>query len=416
MSPVQHHLSAQRLAQGLDRLARFGARADGGVSRLALSEPEVQARRDLVEQARAIGCSASLDAAGNLFLRRAGTHDIPPVATGSHIDTQPAGGRLDGAFGVCAGLEVLAALHEGGLRTRAPIEVVVWSNEEGCRFAPGSLGSSAFVHPQGAPALLQATDAQGQVYRDCVDHLQAALTDVPHRPLGHPMAAFIELHIEQGPVLEQAHVPIGVVSGIQGVRWYRCTARGRAAHAGTTPAALRRDALRALHAWMVEAYRLSDQDERLRLTVGTLDIPQASVNTIPGEASCTLDLRHVEEAALDEVEHTLQAWAHGTHHGCTLGIERTMRLPPTPFDADLRARIGQAAKALDLPALDIVSGAFHDALHLAAHCPTAMIFVPSRDGISHNPAEHTDEAELFAGTRVLAEVLVERAGLASPSS
>ncbi len=408
---ITEYVSASRLIERVSRLAQFGARPDGGVNRQALTDSELQARRFLAEYARALGCTAFQDAAGNLFFRREGTDGDAPVLTGSHIDTQPAGGKLDGAYGVCAGLEVLAALHDMGARTRRPVEVVVWSNEEGCRFAPGSMGSAAFVDPARLPEFRAALDAQGVSYGECVDRMQRELADIPLRELQLGTHAFIEAHIEQGPVLEQATVPIGAVRGIQGVRWYRVRALGQAAHAGTTPLEHRRDALRALADLAGRAYAFAERTRSLRLTIGTLQLAPGSINTIPGEATLTIDARHPEASALDACEALLSGFCAVPRHGCEVRFTQTMALPTTWFDDAVRASIREAADRLGLASMEMLSGAFHDSVHLAGHCPTGMLFVPSRAGLSHNPEEHTDAEHLVAGARVLAAVVARHAEL-----
>jgi N-carbamoyl-L-amino-acid hydrolase len=410
-------VSEHRLSGLLAGLATYGARPEGGVNRQALTSADVDARAFLADHAAALGCRAALDPAGNLFMRRAGTADVAPIVTGSHVDTQPAGGKLDGAYGICAGLEVIAALNDANIETRRPIEVVAWSNEEGCRFSPGSLGAQAFVAPHRLDALAAAQDANGVRYADDMAAMRRRLAHLPVHPLGAPMHAFFEAHIEQGPILEKADVPIGIVVGVQGVRWFRVDARGRAAHAGTTPLALRRDALRAVNALLAELYGAAERIADLRLTVGRIEVAPASINTIPGEATITVDMRHADAAVLDAAEKLLRDFCGAERHGCRLAVEPLMQLPTTSFDETVRASLRHAANELGLPAMDIVSGAFHDSVHLATHCPTGMLFVPSRDGLSHHPDEYTDSSLLAAGTRVLAVALAgyaEVAGAGKP--
>lgn len=408
---IADHVSAARLAALIDRLAGFGGRPDGGVDRQALCDAEIEARRFLVGVARSLDCAAFQDEAGNLFFRRDGREALAPVVTGSHIDTQPAGGRLDGAFGVCAGLEAIAALNDAGALTRHPVEVVVWSNEEGCRFAPGSMGSAAFVEPERLAGFLETRDGDGIRYGDCVDRARAALDEVPVRGLKTAMHCFVEAHIEQGPVLEQAGVPIGSIQGIQGVRWYAVRARGQAAHAGTTPLEHRRDALRALVDLAQQAYAHAERTDGLRLTIGTVEVEPGSINTIPGAAAITLDLRHPEAAVLDGFEVLLTRYCAVPRHGCAVDFDRSMAMPTTWFDDAVRRSVTDAAAALNLSSIEMISGAFHDSLHLARHCPSGMLFVPSRGGLSHNPDEHTDAAQLFAGARVLATLIARQAGI-----
>lgn len=407
---ITDHVSGSRLLQLVDRLAQFGAMG-GGVHRLALSEAEFEARRFLVDYARALGCDVNHDPAGNLFFRRNGFEPSAPVLTGSHIDTQPAGGKLDGAYGVCAGLEVLAALRDARARARRAVEVVIWANEEGCRFSPGSMGSAAFVDPARLAGFRTIRDAQGVSYGECVDRMHQEFSEISSCALGRDVHTFIEVHIEQGPVLEQAEVPIGVVTGIQGVRWYRVNAFGQAAHAGTTPLEHRHDALRALVALADELYAFAECTLGLRLTIGTLELKPCSINTISGEAMLTIDVRHPEGSVLDNCEALLKRFCSEPRHGCQIGFERLMALPTTWFSDAVRTSIKRAAEGLHLAAKEMISGAFHDAVHLAGHCPTGMLFVPSRAGLSHNPEEHTDAEHLVAGTRVLAATVAHHAEL-----
>jgi N-carbamoyl-L-amino-acid hydrolase len=408
---VAARVSQGRLEQRLARLAVFGAVPGGGVAREALGDADLEAHAFLVAEANALACSAALDAAGNLYLRRAGVLQGPPVVTGSHVDTQPLGGSLDGAYGVCAGLETIAALNDCGLSTLLPIEVVVWSNEEGCRFPPGSLGSQAFVERQRLAALLDVRDAGGLRYGDAVDALRARLAPIAELPLERPFHAFIEAHIEQGPVLEAAGLPIGVVSAVQGVRWFRVHVTGAAAHAGTTPRAFRRDALRAAVSLIDELHRYAECTDGLALTVGRLEVDPGAINTIAGSVDFTVDVRHVDGARLGSFESMLLDACHAGRMNCAMRVERLMALDTTPLDGNVCDVLRASAAALGLGSTDIVSGAFHDSVHLATHCPTGMLFVPSRQGISHHPAEYTAPELLCDGARVLAATLAAVAGI-----
>ncbi|GGD83430.1 M20 family metallo-hydrolase [Caballeronia grimmiae] len=396
-------VNADRLLESIDALAAFGARGDGGVNRPALGERDLEARRFLVERARALGCSARVDACANLFFRREGDASLAPVMTGSHIDTQPTGGRLDGCYGVLAGFEVLAALSDANVRTRRPLEVAIWTNEEGTRFSPGAMGSSAFVEPSRMTRHAEARDADGITLGDALERHRNAFPDLAQRIERDAPHAFVELHIEQGPQLETAGVPLAVVSGIQGVRWYAFHVEGTAAHAGTTPMPLRRDAMtRAIalrHELDAIAHELGGGDTRV--TFGRWSIEPNSINTIPSAVTFTVDFRHPDAgvlAAFDAHAKTI-AQRHDAR------IEALFTHAPVAFDASVLSRIDEACRALDARALHMTSGAFHDAMYLAQHCPSGMIFVPSRDGISHNPAEATDAAHLVLGARVLAHCL-----------
>ncbi|WP_277183649.1 M20 family metallo-hydrolase [Caballeronia sp. BR00000012568055] len=400
---VAERVNAARLLESVDALAAFGARDDGGVNRPALGERDIEARRFLIERARALGCSVSVDACANLFFRRAGDASLAPVMSGSHIDTQPTGGKLDGCYGVLAGFEVLAALNDANIRTRRPLEIAIWTNEEGTRFSPGAMGSSAFVEPSRMTRYADVRDADGITLSAALETHRQAFPSLAKRDSKDAAHAFVELHIEQGPQLENANVPLAVVSGIQGVRWYAFHVKGTAAHAGTTPMPLRRDAMTlaiSLHQEIESIARELGQADT-RVTFGRWNIEPNSINTIPSSVTFTVDFRHPDPhvlAAFDEHANAI-AQRHNVR------IEAMFSHAPVAFDTTVLSRIQAACHALDARSLPLTSGAFHDAMYLAQHCPTGMIFVPSRDGISHNPAEATDAEHLVLGARVLAHCL-----------
>lgn len=411
------HVSSERLRTAIAELARYGGRDDGGVARETLTEIDLQARRYLIDRARAMGCVVEVDDCANLFFRRAGRIDQPPVMTGSHVDTQPVGGKLDGAYGVVAGLEVLQALQDAGLQTARPIEVVVWTNEEGSRFGPGCMGSSAYVDPARLAGYRAARDGSQMSFGEAVDRALQAIPDVPRRPMKQPLAGFVELHIEQGPVLETAGVPLGVVTGIQSVRWYRVKVTGVAAHAGTTPMDIRTDAMAACiqMAQRLYAEAALRQASGLRLTLGRWVVGPNSINTIPGEVEFTIDMRCVDERVLAEFDAVMREILQGSIGRTRIALEPIFERKPTHFPAGMTALVEEAcARVCQLagkPApLSLTSGAFHDAMYLADHCLTAMIFVPSKEGISHNASEQTDHEDLFMGAQALACAVSRMAG------
>jgi N-carbamoyl-L-amino-acid hydrolase len=413
---AQDHVSNDRLQHALDALARFGGRDDGGVSRETLTEIDLDARRYLIEQARALGCEVEMDDCANLFFRRLGKMALPPVLTGSHADTQPVGGKLDGAYGVVAGLEVIAALNDAGIETLRPLEVVVWTNEEGSRFGPGAMGSSAFVDPARLPAYRKSVDAGNISFGTALDAALLAASDVRRRPLKQPVAACVELHIEQGPVLERAGAPLGVVTGIQSVRWYRVQCTGTAAHAGTTPMDERSDGMAAAVriAHQLYAHAADEASSNLRLTLGRWQVSPNSVNTIPQKVDFTIDVRCVDEHVLERFEAALRRIIDAYSWRGHISFECFFSRPPTHFSDSMLPLIERAcARACKLSSREapkrLTSGAFHDAMYLADHCPTAMIFVPSKGGISHNAAEATDPYELYLGAQALAYAVVELA-------
>jgi len=412
------HVRNDRLQAAIAELARFGGRVDGGVSRETLTDVDLQARRYLIDAARSLGCAVAVDDCANLFFRRPGKADLPPVLAGSHADTQPVGGKLDGAYGVVAGLEVIEALNDAGIETLRPIEVVAWTNEEGSRFGPGAMGSSAFVDPARLPAYRQAVDANQVTFGAALDRALEAVPDVPRRALRQPISSYVELHIEQGPVLESAQVPLGIVTGIQSVRWYRVRLAGTAAHAGTTPMERRADAMAAAVgvAHRLYAHAAQAAASQLRLTLGRWLVSPNSVNTIPGEVEFTIDVRCVDERVLERFEAVLGEIARGYAWPGHIGFECFFARPPTHFPAGMLALVEQACmrtcRRASLPApIPLTSGAFHDAMYLAEHCPTAMIFVPSKGGVSHNAAEETAPRELFLGAQALAYAITALASI-----
>jgi len=405
-----------RLWQRLMALARIGATDKGGVCRLALTELDGQGRALFTQWAGDLGCTVRTDAIGNLFAHRAGADDtLPAVATGSHIDTQPTGGRFDGNYGVLAGLEVLHTLNDAGVRTQAPLEVCVWTNEEGSRFVPVMMGSGVYAGAFTLAHALAARDAGGTSVAEALAAIgqagpaPAALADGAPR-----FGAYFEAHIEQGPVLEDAGITIGAVTGALGQRWYDVTVQGMEAHAGPTPMRLRRDALLPAAALVqqVNAIALAEQPHG-RGTVGCLDVYPGSRNTIPGRVRFTVDFRHADDAGLSRMDAALRAGAMALQSaGVSIAVEQVVYYPPQPFDPALVDLVRAAAARRGPPALDIVSGAGHDAVYVARTAPTAMIFVPCKDGISHNEIEDARPEHLAAGCDVLLQAMLARAGVA----
>lgn len=414
---VQDHIDSERLRTAIATLAQFGGRDDGGVTRQTLSDIDLASRRFLIERARALGCSVQVDDCANLFFRRAGLqNDLPPVLTGSHGDTQPVGGKLDGAYGVLAGLAIIEALDDAGIQTRKPVEVVAWTNEEGSRFGPGCMGSSAYVDPSRLQQYRRSLDGDQISFGDAVDRALNEITDVPRRQPLRPLDSYIELHIEQGPVLENAGATLGVVTGIQSVRWYTVKITGMAAHAGTTPMDVRQDAMatavQLAHQLYAEAATRAAR--QLRLTLGRWTVGPNSINTIPGEVEFTVDMRCVDEAVLAEFDAAFKrivadhAWSDRIEVACLFTREPT-HFPPSMLALIEEACAGTAERAGKAPPLRLTSGAFHDAMYLAGFCPTAMIFVPSRNGISHNATEATDHDDLVLGVKALAAAVTRLA-------
>lgn len=407
-------IDGARLWQSLMDLARIGATDKGGVCRLALTDLDRQARDRFVQWARDAGCTIRTDAIGNIFARRTGRNDaLPPVTTGSHIDTQPTGGKFDGNFGVLAGLEVLRTLNDAGIVTEAPLEVAVWTNEEGSRFVPVMMGSGVFVEAFTLEHALGQVDRDGVSVRDALAAIGYAGEEGGAK--AHPVGAYFEAHIEQGPILEANGRTIGAVTGALGQRWYDVTLTGMEAHAGPTPMALRRDALLAAAGLVREVNRIAlAHAPHGRGTVGALDVFPNSRNVIPGQVRMTVDFRAARDdtvAAMDEALHAACA-SLAAAHGVTIDARQVVQIAAQPFDAALIASVRDAARTLGHEPMDVVSGAGHDAVYLARVAPTAMIFVPCKDGISHNEIEDAAPADLAAGCDVLLQVMLKAAGTA----
>ncbi|URS58916.1 Zn-dependent hydrolase [Pseudomonas sp. Y39-6] len=403
-------INRDRLWQSLMDLARLGATVKGGVCRLALTDLDRQARDLFVQWCEAAGCSVSIDAIGNIFARRPGRNPaLPPVMTGSHIDTQPTGGKFDGCFGVMAGLEVIRTLSDLKIETEAPIEVVVWTNEEGSRFPPCMMGSGVFAGKFDLQDTLDKQDDQGLSVGAELRRIGYAGS---RAVLGHPVGAYFEAHIEQGPVLEDRATTIGVVMGCLGQKWFDLTLTGVEAHAGPTPMHLRKDALVGAAEVVSAVNRIAHQQQPHACgTVGCLSLRPGSRNVIPGQVQMTIDLRHLHadklQAMVDEVRGVIEASA--ARHGLTFELTATADFPPLDFHPACVNAVRDAADALGLSHMDIVSGAGHDAIFVAELGPAGMIFVPCEGGISHNEIENAAPDDLAAGCAVLLRAMVNAA-------
>ncbi|GHC15914.1 Zn-dependent hydrolase [Aidingimonas halophila] len=393
-------------------MAEIGPTENGGSCRLALTDEDAAGRRLFMEWCEALGCTVRIDRIGNMFVRRLGRqNDLDPVGIGSHLDTQPKGGRFDGVLGVLAGLEIFRTLQDQRIVTERPLELVVWTNEEGSRFAPAMVASGTYAGRFSVESTLARRDRDGVTLGDALDNIGFA----GELPVGEPrFASFFELHIEQGPVLEAAGESIGVVTGVQGMRWFDVTLSGQAAHAGPTPMHSRRDALVAAARLIdrLQAHACHDPDGDSRVTVGCLEIDAPSRNVIPGKVSLTVDLRHTVESELNALETTFEKElaAVGETFDVAVHSDRIWQSPVVHFHSGCIDAIEQAAKRHSIPYQRMMSGAGHDAVNVSRVAPTAMIFVPCRDGISHNEAEYTSPEHCAAGTQVLLEAMLERAG------
>ena len=407
---TNRRIDGKRLWASLMEMAAIGATPKGGVRRLALSDVDREGRDRFAALCQAAGLRVRVDGMGNMFARREGADPSrPPVLMGSHLDSQPSGGKFDGALGVLAGLEVMRTLDDLGLQTDAPVELVNWTDEEGARFGCSLMGSGVWagVYGQAATELLQ--DADGTTVGAALDAIGYRGT-APARPF--PADAYFELHIEQGPILERDGVQVGIVTGAQAQVWYDLVATGQDSHAGTTPPSARRDAL-------VCAARVVDLVDRMmrargelgRGTVGRMQVRPNSPNVIPGEVRFSAEFRHPDAAEIARLaaQFPREAGFLARDCGVDLRVEELFRIPAQPFDAGCVDLVRQAAARLGLSAREIVSGAAHDAVYVAPHVPTAMIFTPCKDGLSHNEAESVEPGEAEAGCQVLFEAVVARA-------
>ena len=416
--------AARRAAAAVDQerlwrrhmaMAEIGRTRVGGVSRQALSGDDIRARALLLEWAAARGYEPAVDDIANLFVRRPGRDpDAAPVVAGSHMDSQPLGGRFDGIFGVLAGLEALEALDDAGVASARPIDVVAWTNEEGGRFAPGAMGSAVFAGQMRLDDCLGLTDAAGTRFADALAQTLAATPGLARRRFGFPIAAYVEPHIEQGPQLEATGNQIGVVTGIQGARWYVVEVAGEPGHAGTAPLGGRKDAVRAAVATIAALQELMhDETDQLRFTVGRIEVLPNSPNTIPAKVTFSIDFRHPEAAVLEHRGARIADLCRRFAGPCEVTVTETFNRPPCVFPVRIVDAIETVAHDLGIPYLRLPSGAFHDANFIADLAPTGMIFVPCEKGISHSPAENATPEDLTAGARVLAATLVQLAGSAA---
>jgi N-carbamoyl-L-amino-acid hydrolase len=407
-TPVQ--VNGQRLWQSLMDMAKIGATEKGGVCRLALTDLDKQARDTFVGWCKDAGCTIRIDQMGNVFARRAGADDnLPPVMTGSHIDSQPTGGRFDGVYGVLAGLEVIRTLNDNNIKTKHPIEASIWTNEEGSRFAPAMVASGVFAKVFDLEYGLSRADQQGKTMGEELKRIGYAGKE----PVGKPVHAFFEVHIEQGPILEEEGTTIGVVTHGQGQRWYELTLTGVESHAGPTPMNRRKDAL-------LGAARVVELINKVGLdfapvacaTVGMMNVFPNSRNVIPGRVFLTIDIRHPDDAVLTKMDAAVRKGVDEIAKASGLGADLTQIFyyAPVPFDDGCVKAVRESAAALDYRHRDIVAGAGHDACYLAKVAPTSMVFVPCIGGISHNEIEDAKPEWIAAGANVLVNAMLSRAG------
>ena len=400
-------INPQRLWDTLMETAKFGGTVKGGIRRLTLSDEDKRVRDWFKAQCEALGCTVEVDEVGNMFARRPGRNNsLPPICMGSHLDTQPTGGKFDGVLGVLGALEAMRTLQEQGYETNAPIEIVNWTNEEGSRYAPAMLASGVFAGVFTPQYAYERTDRDSKTFLEELERIGYRGKEAAGaRKLG----AMFELHIEQGPILEDDKKVIGVVTGVQGMRWYEVNVTGQDAHTGATPMYLRKNALLG-SARMIEAIDAIGQKHQPGVaTVGLIENKPNSRNVVPGEVFFTVDLRHPDEAALDVMEKEFRTALAATIPPLKLTYEekRIWNSPAVKFAPDLIDCVRHGAEKAGFAMREMVSGAGHDAAYIARVAPTTMIFVPCAGGLSHNEAESTSFEECAAGAQVLLNAVVE---------
>ncbi|MGA1565263.1 MAG: Zn-dependent hydrolase [Ilumatobacteraceae bacterium] len=404
------HIDGARLLRRLDELALIapitGPNGERGNARLALTDEDRAGRDLVVSWMRDLGLDVSVDGIGNVIAVMTGHPGVAPVMTGSHIDTVATGGRFDGNLGVLAGLEVIESVIEAGIKLERPLAVGFFTDEEGARFAPDMLGSLVYAGGLGLEEALDIVSIDGARLGDELEKIGYQGGAPCPGPAPH---AFVELHIEQGPVLEIEGFRLGAVTGVQGISWTRVTLSGQSNHAGTTPMQMRRDpaaAMIRIGAALQEI--VADVGSPQVGTIGSIELKPNLINVVPARATFTVDVRHTDERTLRDVERRLRVEMEriAAEHGVELSTESLARFEPVVFDERVVSLVERAAIERDLSVMRLPSGAGHDAQMMARLCPTAMIFTPSRGGVSHNPAEHTDDDDLVAGCQVLADVML----------
>ncbi len=392
-------------------MAEIGPGQHGGSSRLALTDEDKQGRDLFIEWCDGIGCTIEIDDMGNIFARRAGRDNtLPPVVAGSHLDTQPHGGKFDGIYGVLAALEAMRTLHDASIETEAPVEVVVWTNEEGSRFAPAMIASGVYAGLFDKEYAWSRTDNDGKTLGE---ELERIGYKGEHACGEHGIGYLLEAHIEQGPILEASQNQIGVVQGGQGLRWYDITIKGQDSHAGSTPMSGRRDALVVAADIIGKVQKLAhDFAPHSVGTVGEMSVKPNSRNTIPGEVFFTVDIRNPDATVLNDMCEQFVSLSQqvAKQHKVEIIVDEIWHNPPVQFDQQCIDAVASAASELGYAHQPIVSGAGHDACQICRVVPTSMIFVPCMGGLSHNEQERAEPADLEAGCNVLLGAMLRLAG------
>ena len=411
------HIDPKRLLNSLSEMAKIGGTQKGGVCRLAATAEDKTARDLFASWAKTENCEISIDQIGNIFARRPGkNNNLAPVVLGSHLDSQPTGGKFDGTYGVLAALEVIRCLNDSGIETDRPVEAVSWTNEEGSRFPPAMMGSGVFSGSLNLEKALSTQDINGISIGEALDAINYA---GEHLCGNRAIHTYLEAHIEQGPILERENTTIGVVLGIQGIRWFDIIIQGREAHAGPTPMPARNDALIAASDLILQIEDIALQHAPDgRTTVGTVGIHPNSRNVIPGQVKLGIDMRHPDAGVLSAMKKELQAVFEKIRKERRVqgSIDEIWYSPPTILDAETVDTVEAMATLRQYTCRRITSGAGHDAKYMADICPTGMIFIPCDEGLSHNEAENAKDEHLVAGAQVLLDVALTRAGTLNADS
>ncbi|PHS19307.1 MAG: Zn-dependent hydrolase [Blastopirellula sp.] len=405
-------INTDRLWNDLMEIAKIGGTQKGGCNRQALTDLDIEGRALFARWCAVYEFEINYDSIGNMFARMKGQDDtMSPLVIGSHLDTQPTGGKYDGVLGVLAGLEVMRTIADNGWTPMRPIEVASWMNEEGARFAPAMMGSGVYSGMLDLNDIRAVADIEGISVGDELD--RHGYSGFPHA-MGKAMHEYLELHIEQGPVLEQEGKTIGVVTGAQGIRWYDLRIRGQEVHAGPFPMAMRRDPMAALPNLIQGVLDIGRMDEKARATMGQIHAYPGSRNVVPGHVDLTIDLRHPDENTLNEMHDRLNkllADLAEEYKALEVDIRLIWHSPVVAFDDELIAAVRKGVETHGYSSLNIVSGAGHDALMVARKVPTTMVFIPCRDGLSHNEAEYTEPHQVEAGANVLLSAVLDRLDL-----
>jgi beta-ureidopropionase / N-carbamoyl-L-amino-acid hydrolase len=400
-------INGDRLWSSIMETARFGATPNGGIKRLTLTKEDAEVRHWFKEKAEALGCKVIVDEVGNMFAIRPGKRSgIDPIAMGSHLDTQPTGGKFDGVLGVLGGLEALRTIVESGLETNAPIAVVNWTNEEGSRFGPPMLCSGVYAGVFSREKVDATLDIDGIRFGDAIEAIGWRGAE---KAGSTKLGAYFELHIEQGPILEAEGKTIGIVTGVQGMRWYEATITGQESHSGSTPMSYRSDSLVTAAGLILAVKEIADGYGPAGVgTVGRLQVRPNSSNVIPGEVFLTVDFRHPEDRVLDSMEAALEKVIDDLIRSSRTGVtlNRIWNCPPVVFDANCVAAVRSGVEKERLAAREIVSGPGHDAVYASKVVPTSMIFIPCAGGLSHNEAESITQADATAGGQVLLDAVL----------